>query len=56
MSETKAENTDIVMPLIMKTVNDRQFDVMLILKFNKNDYKKTKVCREAIKPAIKALE
>ena len=51
-----AEASDVVMPLIMKTVNDRQFDVSLILKFNKNDYKKTKVCREGIKPALKALE
>ena len=42
--------------LIMKTVNDREFDVSLINKFNKNDYKKTKVCRESLKPIIKALE
>lgn len=40
----------------MKTVNDREFDVMLISKFNRNDYKKTKICREKIKPAIAALE
>ena len=42
--------------LIMKTVNDREFDVSLIHKFNKNDYKKTKICRESLKPIIKALE
>ena len=42
--------------LIMKTVNDREFDVSLINKFNKTDYKKTKVCRESLKPVIKALE
>ena len=40
----------------MKTVNDREFDVMLISKFNRNDYKKTKICREKIKPVIAALE
>ena len=40
----------------MKTVNDREFDVSLINKFNKNDYKKTKICRESLKPIIKALE
>ena len=42
--------------LIMKTVNDREFDVSLIHKFNKNDYKKTKICRESLKPVLKALE
>ena len=40
----------------MKTVNDRQFDTSLIIKFNKNDYKKTKMCRESLKPVLLALE
>lgn len=38
--------------IIMKTVNDTLFDVSLIKKFNRNDYRKTKVCRESIKPAV----
>jgi len=42
--------------LIMKTVNDREFDVNLISRFNKNDYKKTKICRESLKSVISALE
>ena len=40
----------------MKTVNDREFDVNLIQKFNRNDYKKTKICRESLRPVLKALE
>ena len=40
----------------MKTVNDRQFDTSLIIKFNRNDYKKTKMCRESLKPVLLALE
>ena len=28
----------------MRTVNDKQFDVMLISKFDKNDYRKIKMC------------
>ena len=35
--------------MIMKTVNDKLFDVTLISKFNKNDYKKTKLCRDKLK-------
>ena len=42
--------------LIMKTVNDREFDISLIIKFNRNDYKKTKICRESLKPILRALE
>lgn len=38
--------------LILKTVNDREFDVSLIIKFNKNDYRKTKICRECLKPVL----
>ena len=40
----------------MKTVNDREFDISLIIKFNRNDYKKTKICRESLKPILRALE
>ena len=42
--------------LIMKTVNDAEFDVSKIQKYSKNDYKMIKVCRESLKPVIKALE
>jgi len=39
----------------MKTINDYEFDVRLITKFNKRDYKKTKLCRESLKSVIEAL-
>ena len=42
--------------MIMKTVNDRQFDVSLITKYNKNDYRKTKICRESLKPVISQIK
>ena len=37
-------------------MNDTVFDVSLIQKFNKNDYQKTRVCRESIKPALQKIE
>ena len=42
--------------LIMKTVNDAEFDVSKILKYNKNDSKMIKICRESLKPVLEALE
>ena len=42
--------------LIMKTVNDAEFDVSKILKYNKNDSKMIKICHESLKPVLEALE
>ena len=40
----------------MKTVNDAEFDVSKIQKYNKNDSKKIKICRESLNPVLQALE
>jgi len=34
----------------------RKFDTDLIIKFNKNDYKKTKICRDTLKTVMKCLD
>ena len=39
----------------LKTVNDYEFEVKLVKKFNLNDYKKTKKCVECLKPVLKTL-
>ena len=38
--------------LIMKTVNDAEFDVSKIQKYNKNDSKMIKICRESLNPVL----
>jgi len=42
--------------MIMKTVNDKQFDVSLVTKFSKNDFRKTKACLDSLKPVIQKLQ
>jgi len=42
--------------MVMRTVNDKQFDVALITEFDKNDYKKTKMCLQYLKPVVWRIE
>ena len=49
---TREEGADAV---AIKTINDYEFDVRLITRFNKLDYKKTKVCRDSLKPVVASL-
>ena len=57
MKISKKETQTVRKPfLIMKTVNDAEFDVSKIQKYNKNDSKMIKICRESLKPVLQALE
>lgn len=58
-AKTQSETPDVEADqaqMILKTINDIKFDLSLIVKFNKNDYKKTKNCRDCLRPVLKALE
>ena len=53
MKISKKETQTVRKPfLIMKTVNDAEFDVSKIQKYNKNDSKMIKICRESLKPVL----
>ena len=39
-----------------QTVNDYEFDVSVITRFNREDYRKTKQCLEKLKPVIHLIK
>lgn len=43
------------LPMTLRTINDYEFDVNLITRFNKTDSRKTKYCRECIRAVISVL-
>ena len=42
-------------PVVLQTLNDREFNSRLITRYNRNDYRRSKACLTSLAPILTTL-